>query len=84
LDVLSFDGLIKIVKPTVAKAKKRGKVHRCTGTEALYRPHGRRGSRDIVLPFLDDCTRRRRRVSVTLRPLFTPEKDSVPILQEIG
>jgi len=43
-----------------------------------------RGSRGIALPFHDHGTRRGCGVSVTLRPLFTPEKDPVPIVQEAG
>jgi hypothetical protein len=43
-----------------------------------------RGSRGIGVPFLDHGTRRGWGVSVTPRPLFTPGKDPVPILQEAG
>jgi len=50
----------------------------CTGRAA----HG--GSRGIALPFLDHGTRRGWGVSVTPRPLFTLEKDPVPIVQEAG
>jgi hypothetical protein len=42
------------------------------------------GSRVIALPFLDHGTRRGWGVSVTPRPLFTPWKDPVPIVQEAG
>jgi len=38
--------------------KGNGKVHPCTGTEALYRLTTHRGSRGIALPFLDHGTRR--------------------------
>ena len=62
----------------------KGKVHPCTGTEALYRPTAHRGSRGIALPFHDHGTRRGWGVSVTPRPLFTPRKDPVPIVQEAG
>jgi hypothetical protein len=48
----------------------------CTGRTA------HRGSRGIALPFHDHGTRRWARVSVTPRPIFTPEKDPVPIVQE--
>jgi hypothetical protein len=48
----------------------------CTGHTA------HRGSRGIALPFLDQGTRRGWGVSVTHRPLFTPRKDPVPIVQE--
>ena len=50
----------------------------CTGRTA------HRGSRGIALLFLDHGTRRRWGVSVTPRPLFTPGKDSVLIVQEAG
>ena len=48
----------------------------CTGLTAY------RGSRSIALPLHDHGTRRGWGVSVTSRPLFTPGKDSVPIVQE--
>ena len=50
----------------------------CTGRTAY------RWSRGIALPFHDHGTRRRLGVSVTHRPLFTPGKDPVPIVQEAG
>ena len=50
----------------------------CTGRTA------RRGRRGIGLFFLDHGSRRVRVVSVTPRPLFTPGKDPVPIIQEAG
>jgi hypothetical protein len=43
-----------------------------------------RGSRGIALLFHDHVTRRGRGVSVMPRPLFTPGKDAVPIVQEAG
>jgi len=43
-----------------------------------------RSSRGIALLFLDHDTRRGWGVSVTPRPLFTPGKDPVPIVQEAG
>ena len=43
-----------------------------------------RVGRDIALLFHDRGTRRRRVVSGTPRPHFTPGKDPVPILQEAG
>jgi hypothetical protein len=48
----------------------------CTGCTA------HRGGRGIALPFLDHGTRRGWGVRVTPRPLFTPGKDLVPIVQE--
>ena len=50
----------------------------CTGRTAY------RGSRGIALLFHDHGTRRGRGVRVTPRPLFTPGKDQVPIVQEAG
>jgi hypothetical protein len=50
----------------------------CTGRTA------HRVSRGIALVCHDDSTRRGLGVSVTPRPLFTPEKDPVPIVQEAG
>jgi len=44
----------------------------------------RRANRGIALPFHDHGTRRWWGVSVTPRPLFTPRKDPVPIVQEAG
>ena len=60
---------------------KRTLVHAlrlCTGRTAYW------GSRGIDLPFHDHGTRRQWRVSVTPRPLFTPGKDPVPIVQKAG
>jgi len=37
---------------------RKGKVHPCTGTEALYRPYDPYGGRGIALLFLDHGTRR--------------------------
>ena len=48
----------------------------CTGRTA------HRGSRGIALLFHDHGTRRGWGVSVTPRPLFTPGKDPVPVVQE--
>ena len=63
-----------------------GKV-KCTLVQALWLRTGRtahRGSTGIALPFLDHGTRRGWGVSVTPRPLFTPGKDPVSIVQEAG
>jgi len=59
----------------------------CTLVQALRLCTGRttrRGSGGIALLFLDHGTRRGWGVSLTPRPLFTPGKDTVPILQEAG
>ena len=61
------------VKVTLVQA-----LRLCTGCTPY------RGSRGIALPFLDHGTRSGWRVSVTFRPLFTPGKDPVPIVQEAG
>ena len=50
----------------------------CTGGTA------NRGSRSIALLFLDHGTRRGWGVSVTPRPIFTPGKDPVPFVLEVG
>jgi hypothetical protein len=60
---------------------------KCTLVKALRLCTGRaahRGSRGIALPFHDQSTRRWWGVSVTPRPLFTPGKEKVPIVQEVG
>ena len=63
----------KKVKVTLVQA-----LRLCTGRTA------HRGIRGIALPFHDHGTRRGWGVSVTPRPLFTPGKDPVPIVQEAG
>ena len=66
--------------------KKRNNIN-CTLVQTMRLCTGRmahRGSRSIILPFLDHGTRRGWGVSVTPRPLFTPRKDPVPIVQEAG
>jgi len=52
-------------------------MHPWTGTEALYRPYG------LALLFHDQ-RQRGWGFTVTPRPLFTPGKDPVPIVQETG
>ena len=66
------------IMPAHRKQKVKGEGHPCTGRTA------HRGSSGIALPFLDHGTRRGWGVSVTPRPLFTPEKDPVPIVQRAG
>ena len=59
----------------------------CTLVQALRLCTGRtayRGSGGIALPFHDHGTRRGWGVSVTPRPLFTPGKNPVPMVQESG
>ena len=65
---------------------RRSKV-KCTLVQALKLCTGRtahRGSRGIALLYHDHSTRRGWGVSVTPRPLSTPGKDTVPIVQEVG
>jgi hypothetical protein len=60
---------------------------KCALVQALRLCTGRtahRGSRGIALLFHDHGTRWGWAVSVTPRPLFTPGKDAVPIVQEAG
>jgi len=60
---------------------------KCTLVQALRLCTGRTaqsGSRGIALLFLDHGNRREWGISITSRPLFTPWKDPVPILQETG
>ena len=64
-----------------------GAPNTCTLVQALRLWTGRtahRWSRGIALLFLDHGTRRGWEVNVTPRPLFTPGKDPVPIVQEVG
>jgi len=69
---------------TIHHQEVQGKV-KCTLVQALRLCTGRtahRGSRGIALLFLVHGTGRGWGVSVTLRPLFTPWKDPVPIGRE--
>ena len=65
---------------------KKGNV-KCTLVQVLRFCTGRtahRGSTGTALLFLDHGTRRGWGVSVTHHPIFTPRKDLVPIVQEVG
>jgi hypothetical protein len=67
--------------------KHKLKKLKCTLVQTLRLCTGHtthRGSRGIALPFHDHGTRRGWGVSVTPQPLFTPQKDPVPIVQEAG
>jgi hypothetical protein len=64
---------VKKVKVTLVQA-----LRLCTSRTA------HKGSRGIALTFLDHGTWRGWGVSVTPRPLFTPGKDPVSIVQEAG
>jgi len=72
--------------PSKHLVKVKVKVN-CTLVQALWLCTGRtaqRGSRRMALLFLDHGIRTGWGVSVTPRPLYTPGKDTVPILQEAG
>ena len=74
--IKSLDEVIRVlygIKCTIVQA-----LSLCTGRTA------HRGSRSITLLFLDHGTRRGWGVSVTPRPLFTPRKGPVPIVQKTG
>ena len=74
LHTITFTNYVKVkVKCTLVQA-----LRLCTGRTAY------RGTRGIALPFHDHGTRRGWGVSVTSRPLFTPQKDPVSIVQEAG
>jgi hypothetical protein len=66
-------------------SKQKTKTLKCTLVQALRLctcRTARRGSRGIALTFHDHGSRRGWEVSFTSRPLFTPGKDPVPIVQE--
>jgi len=78
-----FLGLFFVTAPILGKKKKV----KCTLAQALRLCTGcmaHMESRDIALLFHDHSTRRGWGVSVMPRPLFTPGKDTVPIVQEAG
>ena len=79
--ILFTEELLAVISSLKVKVKKV----KCTLVQALRLCTGRtahRGSRGIALPFHDHCNRRGWVVSVAPRAVFTPGKDSVPILQE--
>jgi hypothetical protein len=81
--------IVKKVKCTLVQALRlcTGRTLKCTDVQALRLCTGRtahRGSRGIALPFHDHGTRRGWGVSVTPRPIFTPDKDPVHVVQEAG
>ena len=79
-----FDPIHEVMSDTRKILKSLCKV-KCTLAEALRLCTGRTAhtrSRRIALPFLDHGTRRGWGVSVTPRPIFTPGKDPLPIVQE--
>jgi len=74
-----------IVRGSTTPVSVKGKV-KCTLIQALRLCTGRtthRGSRVIDVTFLDYGTRRGRGSSLTSRPLFTPGKGPVHIVQEV-
>jgi len=83
----SIEALTKLHRPiSLVQSTCKGKV-KCAPVQAPRLYTGRSahsGSRGIALLFLDHGTRRQLGVSVTPRPLFTPKKDPVPIVEEAG
>ena len=78
---LYFGELLKVYCFQSGVVKRSAPLYRhrlCTSRTA------HRGSRGIALPFHNHGTRMGRGVSVTPRPLFTPGKNPVPIVQEAG
>jgi len=80
--------VVKITKifHVIGPHSSKGKV-KCTLVQALRLCTGRTahmGSKCISLLFLDHGTRKGWGISVTPRPLFTPGKDPVPLVQEAG
>ena len=76
---------VGLLRPSVVNAIKV-KVN-CALVQTLRLCTGRtahRGNRGIALHFHDHGTRRVWGVRITPRPLFTPEKDPVPLVQENG
>jgi hypothetical protein len=69
---------------SISIVKKTGKCPLVQALRLCTDRTAHRGSRGIALLFHDHGTRRGRGASVTPRPLFTPGKDPVPIIQEAG
>ena len=63
---------------------KKGKVHPCTGTEALYRPYGPQGSRGIALLFLVRGTRRGEGSASCPGRSLPPGKTRYPLYRRLG
>jgi len=72
-----------VTEVCVGKGKKC-KAHLVQALRLFTGRTAQRGSRGIALLFHDNGTKSGWRVSVTPRPLFTPGKDSVPVVQEAG
>jgi len=84
---MEFNSGFKGLRHSYMSAFYSGEKAKCTLVQALRLCTGRtahRGSRCITLPFLDHGSRRGWGVNVTPRPLFTPRKKPVPIVQEAG
>ena len=60
------------------------KMHPCKALRLCIGRTAHKESRGIAILFLDHCSRRGRGVSVRPRPLFTPGKDLVSIVQVVG
>jgi hypothetical protein len=81
-----FSNVTHIISKFLGRMKCK-KMVKCTLVQALRLCTGRtahRGSRGTALLLHDHGTSRGWGVSVTPRPLFTPGKDPVPIVQEAG
>jgi hypothetical protein len=81
---IAFLWLAKVIRGNIISKSKKVK---CTLVQAPRLCTGRtahRGSRGIALLFHDHGTRSGWGASVMPRPLFTPGKDPVPIVQEAG
>jgi hypothetical protein len=72
----------QISSPLATKIQKISKVHPVHALKLCPDCTAHRGSTGIALPFLDHGARSGWRVCVTSRPLFTPGKDPVPIVQQ--
>ena len=67
------------------KVKGKGKVHPCTGTEALYRPYEPKGGVEVYLhPFLTTALEVGEGSASRPGRSLPPGEDQVPIVQEAG
>jgi len=84
--MLNVSAIMTNIRQNLYKNIQKVKV-KCTLVQALRLCTGRmarRGSTGIALPFLDHSTKRGWGVSITPRPIFTPGKDPVPVVQKAG
>ena len=64
--------------------KSKVKMHSFTGTEALFRPYGHRGSRSKALVFLDHGTRRGEESASRFGRSLPPGKTRYPLYRGLG